>query len=95
MTTEPSIDEEPALPGENRRSFFVDDAEHWISVYSEFVRFKADLLSTVETERAQLPAEVSDALSFTVVSHLTDQYSSLRRRLAFWQGRLAQLKGSA
>jgi hypothetical protein len=85
------IEGEPLLPGENRGSRFVDDAEHWISVYREFIRFKEGLLSTVETERAELSEELSAALSVSVVSQLTDQYASLQRRLTFWRDRLAEL----
>ncbi len=86
-----SIDGEPLLPGENRGSRFIDDAEHWISVYTEFIRFKEGLLSTVEADRAELSEELSAALSVSVVSQLTDQYASLQRRLSFWQNRLAEL----
>ncbi len=85
------IDGEPLLPGENRGSRFIDDAQHWISVYNEFIRFKEGLLSTVEADRAGLSEELSAALSVSVVSQLTDQYASLQRRLSFWQNRLAEL----
>ena len=91
MAADRSIDVEPLLPGENRKTPFADDAQHWISVYSEFVRFKSDLLSTVEAERAALSPAVAEALSATVVSQLVDQFGSLQRRLSFWQARLAEL----
>jgi hypothetical protein len=83
---------EQLLPGENRNSRFRDDAEHWIAVYSEFLRFKQDLLATVEAERAELSDEVAAALSTTVLSQLTRQHDRLRRRLSFWQTRLAEIK---
>ena len=82
---------EPLLPGENRNSHLPDDAEHWIAVYSEFIRFKADLLSSAVEERTALSDEVSAALSMTVLSQLNRQYERLQRRLDFWQTRLAEL----
>ena len=96
MTDVITTDERPGeserlLPGENRNSRLPDDAQHWIAVYSEFIRFKADLLSTVDAERAALPDEVSAALSMTVLSQLNRQYAGLQRRLDFWQTRLAEL----
>ena len=89
---ERSSESDPLLPGENRNSRFADDAEHWIAVYSEFIRFKEDLLASVEAERVELSDEVAAALSLTVVSQLTNQYQGLQRRLDFWRSRLAELK---
>ncbi|HEX3630728.1 MAG TPA: hypothetical protein VHW91_09680 [Candidatus Dormibacteraeota bacterium] len=89
---ERSTDPDPLLPGENRSSRFADDAEHWIAVYSEFIRFKEDLLASVEAERVELSDELAAALSVTVLSQLNTQYQGLQRRLDFWRSRLAEIK---
>jgi hypothetical protein len=93
MSTEQDAELDSLLPGESRTSLLPEDAQHWIAVYGEFTRFKADLLEAIERERAGLTDEVSSALSHSVLAQLTAQYERLQRRLAFWQQRLAELKG--
>jgi hypothetical protein len=93
MSSEQDAELDSLLPGESRTSLLAEDAQHWIAVYGEFTRFKADLLKAIERERAELTDEVSSALSVSVLAQLTTQYERLQRRLAFWQQRLAELKG--
>jgi hypothetical protein len=98
-TTEPKMSEdptgpEPLLPGETRTSPLVDDAEHWIRVYSEFIRFKSELLSEVDAASQKLAEDLRTTASVTDVAQLRTQYERLLERLEFWQSRLVELKAA-
>jgi len=54
LTAEGAADPQHLLPGEKRTSQLADDAEHWIRVYSEFIRFKHDLLVEVDNASGAL-----------------------------------------
>lgn len=96
-TTEPDVksgDPHQLLPGENRATYLADDAEHWIRVYSEFIRFKRDLLAEFDKAGSKLTDDVRTAASVTDVAQLRAQYERLLERLTFWENRLVELRAA-
>lgn len=99
-TTEPDVtagdptDPQQLLPGEKRTSELVEDAEHWIRVYSEFIRFKRELLAEIDNASGALADDIRAAAAATDVAQLRTQYDRLRGRLTFWQNRLAELRAA-
>ena len=93
VTTNKATDAHALLPGEKSTSDLVEDAEHWIRVYGEFIRFKRELLAEIDSASAVL-AEDLRAAAITDVSQLRTQYDRLRDRLTFWQNRLAELRAA-
>ena len=99
-TTEPEVtagdptDPQHLLPGEKHTSLLVEDAEHWIRVYSEFIRFKRELLSEIDNASGALADDIRAAASMNDIAQLRTQYDRLRGRLTFWQDRLAELKAA-
>jgi hypothetical protein len=79
------------LPGEDPRSRFVEDAQHWISVYTELLAFKEAILQRAGSVIAELnDAAVHDA---SIDHRLLDaQVVRYRERLAFWSARLTELE---
>jgi ubiquinone biosynthesis protein UbiJ len=85
---------EHLLPGETRTSQLVDDAEHWIRVYSEFIRFKSELLAEIDAASQKLAEDLRATASITDVAQLRTQYERLLERLEFWKNRLVELKAA-
>ena len=92
-TTNEATEAHALLPGEKSSSELVEDAEHWIRVYGEFIRFKRELLADIDNASSAL-AEDLRASAVTDISQLRTQYERLRQRLAFWQNRLEELRAA-
>lgn len=92
-TTNEGTGHHALLPGEKSTSDLVEDAEHWIRVYGEFIRFKRELLAEIDNASSALAEDIRAAAA-TDVSQLRTQYDRLRERLTFWQNRLAELRAS-
>jgi hypothetical protein len=85
-----AVDARTLLPGENPNSQYIDDALHWVLVYSELLQFKAVLIDA--TERASLG--LSDAASADIAiddALLRAQADRYRVRSEFWKERAAVL----
>lgn len=88
-----AVDQDALLEGEDPASPHVDDAEHWISVYRELIEFKASVLGASAGEIADLDHKESRSEAKQVdVPILRAELERFRRRLAFWQARLEQLR---
>jgi hypothetical protein len=80
------------LAGEDRATGQPDDARHWISVYTELVRFREQTLSDWHEEMAGSQDPRSRAeLSRTLVAWSSRQLEALRQHLDFWRRRHLQL----
>ena len=86
-------DPDRLLPGEEPGTQYVDDAHHWLNVYAELLRFKDELLATVqragEGARHASQPEVNADLAL-----MEAERSRLATRTQYWRDRLRHL-GSA
>ncbi len=80
------------LPGEATSigSDRLDDARHWVAVYSELCGFKQGLLATVADQAGSVSAEGKAEVDRDS-RMLTQEAERLSRRLEFWQGEVSRL----
>jgi hypothetical protein len=91
-----AADPERLLPGEDPASPYADDAQKWVEVYDELLRFKRRLLSVAEETLEDLhdkPARREVIETDRIVLHA--EVDRFQKRLSFWQGRLFELRGKA
>jgi hypothetical protein len=79
-----TAEDDRLLPGEDPESSFPDDAEHFVSVYAELLRFQ---------ELAVSQAEAESSGGGEHLEHLRLERDRLRRRLDFWRRRQRELGG--
>jgi|SRR5438105_11282438 hypothetical protein len=83
-------DGERLLAGEDPRTPYRDDAEHWSGVYSELVAFKNDLLERLSQDRKAL-SEAATAELERDENLLRVELERLKLRLSFWEMRREEL----
>jgi hypothetical protein len=87
-----SVDPDRLLEGEDPRTKYVEDAAHWITVYSELVLFKERLVDSAgEALRNMTETQARDEVSKTDLMVLTAERDRLKRRLDFWKERQRDL----
>ena len=87
-----SVDPDRLLDGEDPGTSYVEDAAHWITVYSELVLFKERLVDTAsEALRNMTEAHARDEVSKTDLMVLTAERDRLKRRLDYWKERQREL----
>ena len=80
------------LGGEDPRTPRADEARHWISVYTELVRFREQMLADSHEEIAGIHELRSRSeLTRTLVAWSSRHLDALRKRLDFWRRRHLQL----
>ena len=84
-------DERRLLPEENPRSEFVDDALHWVKVYMELLRLKADMIAVTERQRDEIPKEGRPEVDLDL-ELLKVHAGRLEKRLEFWRLRGLELQ---
>jgi hypothetical protein len=90
-----SIDPNRLLPGEQTDTTVSEDAVHWASVYTKLRDTKLQLIANLRELMERQPDDVKDELERADVRMLEMQVQRFEKRLAFWQGRLAELNGGA
>ena len=81
------------LDGEDPDSLYPEDAQHWAGVYGELLSFKEDLLATARHRLALMSqAEAKKEVTGTDIQILEAERERLRRRLDFWETRIAQIE---
>jgi hypothetical protein len=77
------------MPGEDPLSIDVEDAEHWLAVYTELVAMASSLVKPPPSQKLGSPAAGApdDELAF-----LNERLAALEVRLHFWRQRLDQLE---
>jgi hypothetical protein len=85
-----ALDHATLLPDEDPASTFIDDALHWVFVYSELLEFKSYMIAAAKM--------ASDGLTYAARQDvaidqdlLGAQAARYQVRLAFWQERAATL----
>jgi hypothetical protein len=87
---EQETDGERLLAGEDPKSPYRDDAEHWSGVYAELVGFKNDLLERLSEDR-RLLSEAAMAELERDENLLRVELERLKLRLSFWETRREEL----
>ena len=75
------------MEGEDPRTTHVEDARHWVSVYTQMFEFKERLLARVNEELRQLPAPASKTVRHEDVPLLEAERDRVERQLEFWRRR--------
>jgi hypothetical protein len=90
---ERAIDLDSLLDGEDPASRRLDEAEHWISAYSELVSYKDALLAASDGQLRAManPKALAESQGVDVVI-LSRQVAKYRRRLEFWVRRRDELR---
>jgi len=87
-----AVDPDRLLDGEDPHTGYIEDAAHWITVYSELVLFKERLVdSASEALRTMTEAEARDEVGKTDLRVLIAERDRLRRRLDYWKERQREL----
>ena len=79
------------LPGEDLGTQYVDDVEHWVSVYKELLDFKRRVLLSNKEKIAEMPVLQSE-LGAIDVPFLETEIGRLAGRLESWEARLVELQ---
>jgi DNA-binding response OmpR family regulator len=80
-------DPDRLMEGEDRRTKHVEDARHWVSVYTQMLEFKERLLTRVQDEVRHLPAPAGKTVRAEDVPILEAERTRVKRQLEFWRQR--------
>lgn len=80
------------LEGEDLQTRHWEDARHWLSVYSDLLRFKLGLLERVERELQKLPLPAQRAATIDL-EIIQSQMEGYQARLDLWYRRVWDLQG--
>ncbi|MEP7106102.1 MAG: hypothetical protein ABI838_09680 [Chloroflexota bacterium] len=87
-----SVDPDRLLEGEDPTTKYIEDAAHWITVYSELVLFKERLVDSAnESMRAMTEAHAREEVGKTDLLVLAAERDRLKRRLDYWKERQREL----
>lgn len=85
-----ALDERTLLPDEDPSSEYIDDALHWILVYTELLRFKASMIEAAERSSEGMTAAARADIGVDQ-NLLGAQAQRYRVRLEYWAKRAAAL----
>lgn len=91
---EKAVDDDRLLEGENLETTYLEDATHWVTVYSELLAVKRDLVSVSEGRLPDLPKEARQEIATTDLVVLDAEMKRFSERLSFWRERCVELGGS-
>ena len=91
---EKSVDRDRLLEGEDPNTTYLDDATHWVTVYSELLAVKRDLVGVSEGRLADMPKEARHEVATTDLVMLDAEIKRFSERLSFWHTRCVELGGS-
>lgn len=89
-----ALDPNRLLPGEDPKSRHLEDVLHWIRVYDELYRFKADLIAQTRARLPRMPNAAQREVKATDLSILLKESERLGTRLDFWKQRRRSLEGT-
>jgi hypothetical protein len=82
----------PPLEGEDITTPHWEDARHWMSIYSDLLRFKRGLLARVERDLPTL-SPIAQLAAGKDVRIIEDQLEGYQARLDLWYRRVWELQG--
>ena len=91
---EKSVDPDRLLDGEDPETTYLDDALHWVTVYTELLGVKRDLVTTSEERFESMLPESRREVASTDLVVLDTEMKRFSRRLEFWRQRCVDLGGS-
>jgi hypothetical protein len=80
------------LAGEDEGTRHIDDAVHWVKVYSELLEFKRSVLSTTEKHVVTMDPDASAEVQQTDLVALHAEALRFERRLVYWRTKIATLQ---
>lgn len=90
-----AVDGDRLLPGEDPKTPHVDDAVHWLSVYTELLQAKAAMLAALSQRLSQMKEnEAQLEVGKTDVVVLERELARFQGRLDFWKARKTELESS-
>lgn len=89
-----AVDQDRLLEGENPATPYLEDAVHWVTVYSELLSVKRDLVGVSEQALPDLPKEAREELANTDLVVLDAEMKRFSSRLAYWRQRCVELGGA-
>jgi hypothetical protein len=79
------------LAGEDSGTTHLDDAIHWVKVYSELLEFKRAVLATTEKHVVTMDPDAGAEVQQTDLKALHAEAMRFERRLVYWRTRTAAL----
>jgi hypothetical protein len=88
-----AVDGARLLEGEDPGTPYLEDAAHWVQVYTELLGVKRDLLGSTEARLDHLEPEARREVASTDLVVLNAEMERFMERLAFWRERCVELGG--
>lgn len=89
-----AVDRERLLEGEDPDTTYLDDATHWVTVYSELLAIKRDLVGVSEGRLPDLAKEARHEVATTDLVVLDAEMKRFSQRLTYWRERCVELGGT-
>ncbi len=89
------VEPDRLLAGEDEGTRHLDDAMHWVKVYSELLEFKRSVLATTEEHVVTMDADASVEVQQTDLKALHAEALRFERRLVYWRTRTAALQADS
>ena len=77
------------MPGEDPLTILVEDAEHWVAVYTELMTMAASVVKPPPPLEPVSPAPGADDDEMVFIE---DRLQAIEDRLRFWRQRLVELQ---
>lgn len=91
---EKAVDEDRLLDGEDPKTPYLDDATHWVTVYTELLGVKRELVAVSEAHLPDMADEARKEVANTDLVVLDAEMKRFSRRLEFWRLRCVELGGT-
>jgi hypothetical protein len=89
-----AVNPDRLLDGEDPDTTHLDDAEHWLAVYTDLLKSKQELIGVTEHRMDHVERDAADELGQTDLEILQKEGERFQRRIAFWEARLAHLSSA-
>ena len=86
-----AVEPDRLLPGEDERTPHMDDALHWMKVYSELLDFKRRLLLVTDERLVTMGDAARAEVEETDLKVIQAEADRLERRFDFWTARAAAI----
>ena len=90
---EKAVDDDRLLEGEDPKTPYLDDATHWVTVYTELLGVKRELVGVTEAQLPDMQVEARREVAATDLVVLDAEMKRFSRRLEFWRQRCVELGG--
>jgi len=90
-----AADGDRLLEGEDPQTPYLEDATHWVTVYSELLGVKRDLVGVSENRLPELSADARHEVAATDLVVLEAEMKRFSRRLTYWRERCVELGESS